>query len=552
MIEDVDLSKYSVEQLEKMRVSWALKERITLAKTNMLDYMLTLQPDPDGDDPLGSLFEPTPLAKLLCSIIEKVDRGELKRVCVSVGPQFGKSQVLSRGAPSWLSGRKPRRHMILGSYNDTFAQEFGGEVRDIIQSEGHRMVFPEHLLKRGSEAKDNLVTTKGGKMAFVGVGGSGTGKPADIFFVDDPFKNDDDAQSETYRNRVWNWFNGVAFSRCHKDSAIIIVHTRWHEDDLIGRLVDPDHPERNKKYKGISERWSYYNLPAIVEDNTLAEALELKLEVPTDPFIKQQFGTKPMASLWENRKSLAFLAEAKQNDSRIFGALYMGRPSPEGGTYFKDDWLKEYDAEDLPKNLRVYAASDHAVSEKQKADYTVMGCVGIDEKDDIWVLPSLVWERMETDRTVEEMLVMMKTEKPHLWWMESELISKSFGPFLKKRMHEEKIYTTLIPEKPTKDKRTRARAIQGRMAMGKVHFPRNAHWWLSAKSQLLKFPYAANDDFVDWLSWIGLGLTSEYGASKVESDEDSNVIKVGSIEWLKAAANAEARKKKQEANSRGW
>jgi len=547
---EIDLSKCSDEQLEKMFVGFSLQTRTLSAKDNMLDYMLTLQPDPDSNDPLGSLFENTPLARLLCNVIEKVDRGELKRVCVSVGPQFGKSQVLSRGAPSWLSGRRPRRHMILGSYNDTFAQEFGGEVRDIIQSEGHKMVFPEHGLKRGSEAKDNLVTTKGGKLAFVGVGGSGTGKPADIFFVDDPFKNDDDAQSETYRNRVWNWFNSVAFSRCHKDSAIIIVHTRWHEDDLIGRLVDPDHPERNKKYKGIAERWSYYNLPAIVEDPSLAEALGLDLVVPKDPFIVQQFGEKPMASLWENRKSLAFLAEAKQNDSRIFGALYMGKPSPAGGTYFKEDHLIEYELEELPKNLRIYAASDHAVSEKQKADYTVMGCVGIDDLDNIWVLPSVVWERMETDRTVEEMLIMMKTEKPQVWWMESELISKSFGPFLKKRMHEEKIYTTLIPEKPSKDKRTRARAIQGRMAMGKVRFPRFAPWWANAKSQLLKFPYAANDDFVDWISWIGLGLVSEYAGDK--PDEDDKVVQVGSIQWLLAAAEAEKRKKKQEASSRGW
>lgn len=552
MTGDIDFSRYTVEQLEKMDVGFRLQDRTYSAKDTMLDYMLTLQPDPDSADPLGSLFEATPLAKLLCGVIEKVDRGELKRVCVSVGPQMGKSQVLSRGAPAWLSGRRPRRHMILGSYNDTFAQEFGGEVRDIIQSEAHRMVFPDHSLKRGSEARDNLVTTKGGKMAFVGIGGSGTGKPADIFFVDDPYKSDDDAQSESYRNRVWAWFNGVSFARCHKDSAIIIVHTRWHEDDLIGRLVDPDHPERHKKYKGIADRWTYYNLPAIVEDKTLATALELDLQVPSDPLARLMFGEKPMASLWENRKSLEFLAEAKQNDSRIFGALYMGKPSPDDGIYFKEDHLLEYDAEDLPKNLRIYAASDHAVSEKQKADYTVMGCVGIDEKDNIWVLPDVVWERMETDRTVDEILAMMKRNKPQLWWLESELISKSFGPFLKIRMHEERVYTTLSHETPSKDKRTRARAIQGRISMGKVRFPRFAHWWPDAKKQLLKFPYAANDDFVDWISWIGLGLTTEYGAAKEGDNADDKVVEIGSIAWIKAAHNARQRKEKNEANTKGW
>lgn len=550
-MDDFNLENATDAELLQWEIAIKRKKRVELARTSMLDYMLALRPDPDSDDPNASLYEDTPLARLLCQVIEKVDRGELKRVCVSVGPQFGKSEPLSRGGPAWLSGRNPRRHMILGSYNDTFAQEFGGEVRDIIQSEHHKAIFPHHELKKGSEAKDNLVTTRGGKLAFVGVGGSGTGKPADIFFIDDPFKNDQDAQSETYRETVWKWFNGVTFARCHKKSAIIIVHTRWHEDDLIGRLVDPDHPERNKKYRGIADRWTYYNLPAIVDDPGLAQALGLKLEVPTDPLVIEQFGTKPMASLWENRKSLEFLAEAKQNDARIFGALYMGKPAPDSGSYFLAESIVEYDREDLPKNLRIYAASDHAVSEKQHADYTVLGCVGVDEKDDIWVLPDLVWERMETDVTVEEMLGLMKRRKPQLWWMESELISKSFGPFLKKRMHESRIYTTLSPQRPSKDKRTRARAIQGRMSMRKVHFPRFAPWWPAAKNQLLKFPYAANDDFVDWLSWIGLGLTSEYGAEASDNDDDK-VVEVGSIRWLLAAAEHKRRQDKLAQNTKGW
>ncbi len=550
-MEDFDLENASYEELLRWETALKRKRRIEAARKSMLEYMLATRPDPDNPDPEASTYEVTPLARLLCQVIEKVDRGEARRVCVSVGPQLGKSEILSRSGPAWLSARNPRRHMILGSYNDSFAQEFGGEVRDIIQSETHRAIFPAHELKKGSEAKNNLVTTMGGKMAFVGVGGSGTGKPADIFFIDDPFKSDADAQSETHREHVWKWFNGVTFARCHKRSSIIIVHTRWHEDDLIGRLVDPDHPERNKKYRGIADRWTYYNLPAIVEDPELAEALGLTLQVPTDPDVIEQFGTKPMASLWENRKSLELFAEAKQNDSRIFNALYMGKPAPDSGSYFLGTSICEYDREDLPTNLRIYAASDHAVSEKQTADYTVLGCVGVDEKDDIWVLPDLVWERMETDVTVEEMLGMMKRNKPQLWWMESELISKSFGPFLKKRMHESRIYTTLSPQRPSKDKRTRARAIQGRMSMGKVHFPRFAPWWPSAKSQLLKFPYAANDDFVDWLSWIGLGLTSEYGAD-VQDSKDDKVIEVGSIRWILAASEQQKRRERIEKNTKGW
>lgn len=521
------------------------------AAKNMLDFMRIVNPDPENyDRPDRSAFQITPLARLLSQVIERIDSGKEKRVCVSVGPQFGKSQVLSRGAPAWLSGRNPRRHMILGSYNDTFAQEFGGDVREIMNNPEFKNIFPKHGMRKGSEAKDLLITSEGGKMAFVGVGGSGTGKPADIFFVDDPYKNDEDAQSALYRDKVWSWFNSTTFSRCHNDSAIIVVHTRWHEDDLIGRLCDPDHPERDKKYKGIAERWTYYNLPAIVQDQALADALDLKMEVPQDDFVRKMFGDKPMVSLWENRKSLAFLAEAKQLDARTFGALYMGKPAPEDGSYFHLTDLVEYhNPGDLPKELRKYGASDHAVSEKQKADSTVLGCVGVDEDDHIWILPDIVWDKMETDATVDNILLQMKEHKPALWWMESELISKSFGPFLKRRMYEDKVYTTLDPKVPSKDKKTRGRSIQGRMRQRRVHFPAFAPWWPDAKQQLLKFPYATHDDFVDWLSWIGLGLTQEYGAAKTKPE---NVIKTGTLAWIKRASTAQERKERIRKAVAGW
>jgi len=540
-----------LEQLYQRNIKLKRIQKRREARERMLPFIQLTRADSENpDDPDYSTYEATPLARLLCQIIERVDSGEEKRVAVSVGPQFGKSDPLSRYAPAWLSGRKPRRNMILGSYNDGFAMEFGGDVREVMRNVEYSHVFPDHDLRKGSEAKDLLITTAGGKLAFVGVGGSGSGKPADIFFVDDPYRNDEDAQSEVYREKVWKWFTSVSFARCHKDSAIIIVHTRWHEDDLIGRLVDPEHPERDKKYKGIAENWKYYNLPAVIEDPTLADALGLKLEVPTNPKIITQFGSKPMVSLWENRKSLEFLAESKMLDSHTFSSLYMGNPSPDDGVYFTEKDLVEYHSPlDLPKELRYYGASDHAVSEKQRADSTVLGCVGIDENEDIWVLPDVVWDKMETDVIVDELILQMKTRKPEVWWLESELISKSFGPFLIKRMHEEKVYTTVDPKTPSKDKRTRARSIQGRLRMRKVHFPAFAPWWPAARKQLLKFPYGANDDFVDWLSWIGLGLMQEIGA---KTTKPSNVIKSGTLAWVKGAHNKRERERRIQKAVKGW
>jgi predicted phage terminase large subunit-like protein len=458
------------------------------------------------------------------------------------------SEVLSRRFPAWCAGRNPYRNLMLGTYNQTFAEEFGGEVRASIEAPIHQTIFPEHRLDKG--ALNLLISDRGGKTAFVGVGGSGTGKPADFFVVDDPIRSDEDAQSQVYRDKIWKWFNAVVFTRCHSKSGIVVVHTRWHADDLIGRLCDPDHPERNKEYKGIADRWTYINIPAVVDDPKLAADLGLTLEVQTDPLIVEQFGSKPISALWPERKGLDILAEARNSDQRVFNALYMGRPSADDGEYFRAVDIVEYDVGELPADLKLYGASDHAVSTKQDRDYTVLGCVGVDENEDIWVLPDLVWERMQTDQTVEALLAQFRSHKPELWWMEDELISKSFGPFLHKRMVEERIFTTIDTVRPSKDKPTRARAIQGRMRMRKVRFPRYAHWYRDARSQLLRFPYGANDDFVDWLAHIGAGLMKARGQRLAPAN--TNDAAVGSIQWIMQSALKRSRLAKAANANRGW
>lgn len=552
-----------MDNLERDLAALLRQREIIRARERMLPFMKLIQPDPDDpENPEASQYVETPLARLLCQVIEKVDKGEEKRVCVSVGPQLGKSAILSRGGPAWLSGRRPSRHMILGSYNDTFAQEFGGDVRTIMRTPAYGQIFPKHELRKDTQSKNLLITNKGGKMAFVGVGGSGTGKPADLFFVDDPIKSAEDAESEVFRDKLWAWFNTTAFTRCHNHSAIIIVHTRFHEDDLIGRLVDPTHPERHKKYKGIADQWTYYNLPAVVEDPELAAALDLKLETPEERYagdefaqriVKAQFGNKPMVSLWEERKSLKFLAEAKQMDAGTFGALYMGQPTPPDGDYFTLKDIVEYDRpNDIPAHIRWYCASDHATGEKQRNDYSVLGAFGVDENDDIWIAPDFIMERMKTDVIVDEMMTLMTAKKPLVWWMEDELISKSFGPFLLKRMHEEEVYTTLEGVSPGRnDLEHRARAIQGRMRMGKVHFPNFHPKWAEAKSQLLKFPKATHDDFVSFLAIIGLGLAKTIKATVPKRDRD-NVIRPGSLTWIMNSAKVRARKEERVAAAKGW
>jgi predicted phage terminase large subunit-like protein len=522
------------------------------ARTSLAKFMHLMLPDPaDPGDPNKTEYQSTPPARLLCAIIEKVDRSELMRTAVSIPPQHGKTIHLSTYGPAWMLGRNPRMRIVVATYNETRADELGEAFRKLVTSDAYRAVFPDVELEKGSQAKSYMATTLGGKIFFVGAGGTITGRSADVFIIDDPMKDDEELQNENFREKIWKWFYSVAYSRGSKRTRIIVLHTRWHVDDLLGRLCDPTHPERKKRFKDIADDWTYLNIPGVVFDPQIARQLGLKLEVPTDSKVLRAFGPKPMAALWEADKDLPFFAQWKIGEPRTFSALVMGQPSIEDGEFFKLEWIQEYDIEDLPDRLRKYGASDHAVSTKARRDYTVAGCVGIDEEDTIWVLPDITWDRLETDRQVEDLLYHFKTHRPHLWWLEQELIARSFGPFLRKRMLEERIYTTIQPVHVSKDKPTRARSIQGRMSMGKVKFPRFASWWSDARSELLQFPHGAHDDFVDFLSHIGNGLLQERAASRVSSAND-NVVRVGSPEWILRASLRRAKQERREAANRGW
>jgi predicted phage terminase large subunit-like protein len=524
------------------------------ARDSFKAFMRFMMPDTEfPDDPDKTAYDDTPQGNLLCQVIEETEAGKRLRTAVSMPPQHGKTLALSTLGPAWISGRNPHEPIILACYNDTRSAELGEMFLQVVNSTQFKQVFPDFRLVKGSQSKTSMLTTKGGRIVFAGLRGSITGRTARYFIIDDPIKDDVDAQSELLREQNWKKFFAVAFSRGGNTTRMLVVHTRWHEDDLIGRLVDPDHPERGKRFKHDISKWDYWNLPGVITDQKLADALKLKLERPTDPRVVDQFGDVPMCALWAAQKDLAFFAEWRAGDSASFDALVMGKPSPDDGDYFKAEYLVEYDLADLPPRaeLRMYGASDHAVSEKQGRDYTVIGCVGVDKDDNIWIMPDVAWRQMETDKTVEELIRQFKLHKPQLWWLENELISKSFGPFLRKRMRESSTYVTLDPVTPAKDKMTRARSIQGRMSMGMVRFPRFAPWYKDARQQLLKFPRAAKDDFVDFIAHVGQGLDKEYGPAKRRPAND-NPHPTGSIGWILANTKARVGAEQRAAANKGW
>lgn len=469
----------------------------------------------DPDDADSSRYDAQYFHKALAAALEEVEAGRLLRLIVTFPPRHGKSELTSRRFPAWLVGRDPYRHVMFATYNQPFAEDYGRAVRGIIQSQEYKTVFPGTTLAKGSAAADRLVTEEGGMLAFVGRGGSSTGRGADFLIIDDPLKDRAEANSQATREELWDWYNDTMSTRLMSDTgAIIIIQTRWHEDDLVGRLTDPTNPKYNADE---AASWRIINIPAIAEEDDV-------------------LGRPVGAALWPEKFGLPYLESFRRRNPVGFSALYQQTPTPADGDFFKTEMLTGYRQSDLPKNLRIYAASDHAVGTKQTNDYTCLLIIGVDDQSNIWLLDCW-WKRERTDQVVEAMLALMKRWKPMIWWAESGHISKSIGPFLFKRMREEKVFGTSVREQvPAADKVTRAQSIAGRASMGMVRFPVAAAWVERARTECLKFPQGRHDDFVDALAHIGLGL-DRIARAPVER-EVSTGPKVGTMGWVKAASNA--------------
>lgn len=470
------------------------------------------------DDPNFTKFEVMPHHEMIAEKLTDVINGDTLRLIIEMPPRMGKSEMVGFQTIPWAWGRNPWWQIIYGTYNSDFAKDQGKIIKGRLMSEAHGQVFPGFELRKDSKAADSMMTTGGGVLSLRGREAAATGKGGDLIVIDDPIKDDLEATSVRVRNDIWNWYNKVMYTRLMPGGRIIIIHTRWHEDDLIGRLTDPT----NEHYRAKeAAKWEVLKLPALLDN--------------------PKTGEKESLPLWPNRYSKEHLLGIKELDPKTFYSLYQQEPSPDEGDFFKRDWIKLYDAEELPKNLRTYTASDHAVGTGQRNDSTVLLTVGVDEDDNIWVLDCW-WEKKETDAVVEAMLIEMRRWKPIYWWAEKGHISKSIGPFLRKRMNETRTYTAVHEVTPVHDKVTRARSIQGRMSMGKVFFPRFAHWWGAAENEILKFPNATHDDFVDALAHVGNGLDLQVSAAPQK--EEKVVPITGTMGWIKKQAEFEEKQKR--------
>jgi predicted phage terminase large subunit-like protein len=430
-------------------------------------------------EPAG--LEPARHHLLLLDRLEAIERGDIDRLLVLMPPGSAKSTYCSTLFPPWYLARHPDHAIVAASHTADLAERFGRRVRNVITEHSATLGIE---LAPDIQAAGQWETTAGGEYFATGVLGAVTGRRADIVICDDPVKSRAEADSETVRDRVWEWWKADLATRLKPGAKIVLVMTRWHEDDLGGRLL--------AEMDAGGRRWEVLSLPMEAEQN--------------DPL-----GRAPGEPLWPEWFREDMRVDAKR-DQRTWSALYQQRPAPDTGTYFLRDWLRP--AISLPRreDMHIYGASDYAVT-SDGGDWTAHAVVGVDPDNRLWLLD--IWRgQTASDQWVEAFCDLVHQWRPIGWAEETGQIRAAVGPLLERRMRERRTFVTRRAFPTRGDKAVRAQSIRGRMALDGLHYLASAPWRADLETELMSFPAGKHDDQVDALGLIGQLLDVMTAGSK--------------------------------------
>src|SRR6201996_5565710 len=419
---------------------------------------------------MGLSLVPAQHHLLLIEALEAVERGELDKLMVWMPPGSAKSTYTSVLFPPWFMGRNAQEPVLGVSNTTELAERFSRRARNITAAGLYRNVFGFGC-SEDTKAAGSWENERGGEFFAAGIGSTIAGRRAKLGLIDDPIKSREEADSERIRQKHWDWYLNDFLTRLKPNARQIVIQTRWHEDDLSGRILERE-----------SHKWKVIKLP---------------MEAREDDPLGRKYGER----LWPEWFTDDMVDTAKK-DVRAWNALYQQDPAPEDGEYFKRDYFQEYDV--IPASMHLYGASDYAVSEGS-GDFTEHGIFGLDFTGSIYLID---WWREQANSAVwiEKQCDFIAKYSPHIWFGESGPIKKAIEPFLKKRMTEREAFCRLEWLPSVADKVVRARPFQARAAMGNVYMPAHAPWKPDLMGQLMRFPAGKYDDGVDVCSLIGRGL----------------------------------------------
>ncbi|MBV9242064.1 MAG: phage terminase large subunit [Acidobacteria bacterium] len=395
--------------------------------------------------------------KVLFKRLERMTSRESNRLMIFMPPRHGKSETVTIHYAAWRLERDPMLNIIIGSYNQKLANRFSRKVRAIAK---------EHKLALSKErfAADEWETREGGGVRAVGVGAGVTGFGGGLVIIDDPIRGRADAESAAFRDKTYEWFTDDIYTRLTPDGQVILIQTRWHEDDLAGRLLK--HTDGDK--------WDVLRLPAIAEE-------------------KDELERKPGEALWPAKFDAKRLEAIRRLQGHYsFESLYQQNPVPKSGDLFQRSWFTKY-VDSRPTGLTWVRGYDLAISEKTSADYTASFRVAKDRTGNYYIDGGI---RRQIDFPTQRRLVedLVRNERDTVHYIEDALHGRALYQDLKAKLTADR--ARLKSVRVEGDKYSRALTFAGAAENGLVHLVRGS-WNAALVDELSSFPKGRHDDQVD-------------------------------------------------------
>lgn len=510
--------------------------RRELAKRSLPDFSCmvdipTVPLSSDGDEDSFSVMKLSKLAahhQLLLESLQKVEIGEIPNLMVLMPPGSAKSTYSDVVFVPWFMAKKPRRNVILASYASEIAEKQGKRARQLIGSKSF-FNLTGRTLKADQKAAQYWALDNGSEFMSGGLLSGLTGNRAGLGIVDDPMRGRDAAESETIRDKTWDAYTDDFCSRLIPGAPQVMILTRWHEQDLAGRILPEGWDGESGWFEGRDKRrWYVICLPAIADRHD-------------DPL-----GRKIGESLWPEWFGAAtgdpmdhwrpFKAQA-----RTWHSLYQQKPKAQEGTFFKREWFKRFRMDQLPRNLNKYLTSDHAPAGGESSDFNCARIWGVDHAGDLWMVDGFR-KQCEMHRMADQVLGnrkrfdqgrtdpdepryegLVRKHEPLAWFPEDDNNWKASAGFITRIMREEDTYVRVEPVSPHgRDKPTKAQAFQGMAASGRVWIPEGPEGD-DVIDQYVGFPGAAHDDEVDAASVIGRVLADAHPAIVAQNAKPKHV-----------------------------
>jgi phage terminase large subunit-like protein len=432
------------------------------------------------------------------------------RLIISMPPQYGKSKDIARLFPSWVIGRNPNAHIAITSYGADLADKHSAAVRDYIQNENFRNLFGSYsVIQNPVEVADdsasrsdwNLSLPNEGGCVSRGIGGGLSGHPADLLIIDDPTKDIDDARSESHQKKLENWFDSVAMQRLSEGGAIVIDHTRWDPNDLIGQLL-----QRMAADDPHVEQWEVLFLPALAlnEDEYPKNEEEFRTNLTRGIYIPiggDQLGRKPGEALWPWKYSQAYVEKKKANAKSpyIFASVDQQLPRPFSGGMFDAKDIRIIEPGAVDPNWKWVSYIDVALGRSNRSDFNASLIETLDQATGDIVGRDLLRER-ELGKFLKLLkMAMLLQQNRHVIWGIEDVAFQSLA--FQNYWRDPELATVSLVRFPvppgTKDDRASnlsLRAKEGHFCL--VRGPSNQE----VIKQLMEYPHVQHDDIVDTAS----------------------------------------------------